>query len=154
MIILLYENINVTNLTHLAYNTEWLIYNTCAINKTITTSENLNWWVNKFVLHIKRESIYHIYTLLMPCAVLSMLSVLLFFIPPDSDEKITLGVTILLAFFVNSLLVSNYTPEALSELPVIGVYYTFNIFHVASSLTVTVLILRFNFRGQKLNKVS
>ncbi len=32
------------------------------------------------------------------------------------------GVTILLAFFVNSLVVSDYTPEASSELPVIGSY--------------------------------
>ena len=63
----------------------------------------------------------------MPCGVLSFLSVLLFWLPPDTNEKITLGVTILLAFFVNSLVVSNYTPESASELPVIGVYYTFNI---------------------------
>ncbi len=56
----------------------------------------------------------------MPCAVLSLCSLLMFWLPPDSEEKITLGVTILLAFFVNSLIVSNYTPEASSELPVIG----------------------------------
>ena len=30
------------------------------------------------------------------------------------------GVTILLAFFVNSLVISNYTPEGASDLPVIG----------------------------------
>ena len=42
---------------------------------------------------------------------------LLFLLPPDSGEKITLGVTILLAFFVNSLVVSNYTPEATTDLP-------------------------------------
>jgi len=59
----------------------------------------------------------------------------------------------LLAFFVNSLVVSNYTPEAASELPVIGVYYTFNIFMVAIALTGAVLILKLHFRGQKLNKV-
>lgn len=51
---------------------------------------------------------------------------LLFLLPPDSGEKITLGVTILLAFFVNSLVVSNYTPEATSDLPVIGNNRFFN----------------------------
>jgi hypothetical protein len=30
------------------------------------------------------------------------------------------GVTILLAFFVNTLVVANYTPEGVAELPVIG----------------------------------
>jgi hypothetical protein len=170
----LFENKNVTNLTHLAYNTEWFIYHTCALNTTLKTSQNLEWWVTSYVIYIKRESIYHFYTLLMPCGskikfflmhlviyillskyilVLSMLSILLFWLPPESNEKITLGVTILLAFFVNSLVVSNYTPEAASELPVIGVYYTFNIFMVAIALTGAVLILKLHFRGQKLNKV-
>ena len=60
-------NKNFTNLTHLASSTEWFIYDTCASNFTITTNENLHWWVNKYVVHIKRESIYHVYTLLMPC---------------------------------------------------------------------------------------
>jgi hypothetical protein len=31
-----------------------------------------------------------------------------------------IGATVLLAFFVNSLIVSNYTPEAASVMPVIG----------------------------------
>ncbi len=59
----------------------------------------------------------------------------------------------LLAFFVNSLVVSNYTPEAASELPVIGVYYTFNIFLVATALSGSVLVLKLHFRGHKLHRV-
>jgi nicotinic acetylcholine receptor, invertebrate len=134
------DNKNVTKLTHLAYNTEWQVYDTCAINKTIKTSVDLEWWVTSYVIEIKRESIYYFYTLIMPCGVLSSCSLLLFWLPPDSEEKITLGVTILLAFFVNSLVVSNYTPESASTLPVIGVYYTFSIFVVALSLAGSVFI--------------
>ena len=67
MVIQQYDNKNVTNLTHLAYNTEWLVYDTCALNVTLKTSQNLEWWVTSYVIYIKRESIYHIYTLLMPC---------------------------------------------------------------------------------------
>lgn len=67
MVILQYGNKNVTNITHLAMNTEWFIYDTCALNKTITTSADLHWSVTSYVLYIKRESIYHFYTLLMPC---------------------------------------------------------------------------------------
>ena len=152
MVILQYGNKNVTNLTHLAQNTEWYIYNTCAVNSTIKISD-LKWWVTRYAIKIKRQSIYHFYTLIMPCAVLSLCSILLFLLPPDSEEKIALGVTILLAFFVNSLVVSNYTPEASFELPVIGKYYAFNIFLVASSLAGAVFILRLHFRGHKTNRV-
>ncbi len=45
----------------------------------------------------------------------------IFLVPSESGEKITLGVTILLAFFVNSIVVSNYTPESASELSAIGI---------------------------------
>jgi len=153
MILLQYGNKRVTNLTHLSQNTEWIIYNTCALNKTIETNAALKWWVTRYAIQIKRASIYHFYTLLMPCGVLSLCSILLFWLPPDSEEKITLGVTVLLAFFVNSLIVSNYTPEASFELPVIGKYYAFNIFLVASSLAGAVFILKLHFRGHKTNRV-
>jgi hypothetical protein len=43
------------------------VYDTCALNVTLKTSQNLEWWVTSYVIYIKRESIYHIYTLLMPC---------------------------------------------------------------------------------------
>ena len=52
-----------------------------------------------------------------------------------------------------SLVDSNYTPEAASELPAIGVYYTFNIIMVALSLTTSVFTLKLHFRGHKQNKV-
>ena len=64
-----------------------------------------------------------------------------------------MGVTILLAFFVNSLVVSDYTPEASSEIPIIGIYYTFNIMLVALSLTGNVFVLNLHFRGHKLDRV-
>ena len=57
-----YGDKNVTNLTHLAYNTEWLISNTCAINKTINTGVDLEWWVTSYIVEIRRESIYYFYT--------------------------------------------------------------------------------------------
>ena len=74
-------------------------------------------------------------------------------IPSESCEKITLGVTILLAFFVNSLESSNYTPEAAAELPVIGVYYTFNIIMNALSLFGSVIILRLHFKKHSIVSV-
>jgi nicotinic acetylcholine receptor len=78
----------------------------------------------------------------------------IFLVPSESGEKITLGVTILLAFFVNSLVVSNYTPEAAAELPVIGVYYAFNIIMNAISLFGSVIILRLGFKKHSLASVS
>ena len=60
------DNKNTTNLQHLADSTEWLIYDTCASNFTVKINE-LSWWVNRYVIKIKRQSDYYIYSLVLPC---------------------------------------------------------------------------------------
>jgi hypothetical protein len=39
--VLQFQNKNTTNLTHMSHNTELEIYKTCAVNKTLKTSQNL-----------------------------------------------------------------------------------------------------------------
>jgi hypothetical protein len=58
-------------------NTEWRIFDTCAANSTIQTSADLDWWVVTYVIQIKRNSLYHIFTLLMPAFILSLMSMFL-----------------------------------------------------------------------------
>lgn len=62
-----FGNKNVTNITHLSYNTEWTVYDTCALTKVIVTSEELHWWVSSYRIFIFRLSLYHVYNLIMPC---------------------------------------------------------------------------------------
>lgn len=44
----------------------------------------------------------------------------MFWLPPDSGEKITLTITILLALTVFLQLITEYTPKAAKSLPIIG----------------------------------
>ncbi len=67
MKLLLFGNKNTTNITHLSVNTEWNVFKTKAINKTIETSEDLFWWMTSYVILIKRSSTYHVYNLIAPC---------------------------------------------------------------------------------------
>ena len=55
-----YGNKNVTNITHLSSNSEWLVYHTSALSKIIETSEELLWWVNSYIIRIKRHTTYHV----------------------------------------------------------------------------------------------
>ena len=61
-----FGNKNITNITHLNFNTEWRVFHTCATNKTIVTNEDLYWWVASYVIYIKRNSMYHFFNLIMP----------------------------------------------------------------------------------------
>ena len=44
-----------------------------------------------FVIHIRRLSIYYCFNLIIPCAVISLLALFTFILPPDEGEKIGLG---------------------------------------------------------------
>jgi hypothetical protein len=70
-------------------------------------------------------------------------------LPPDSGEKITLTITILLALTVFLQLVTEYTPKAAEALPIIGWYFNVNLILVLMSVMLTVIVLNFHFRGPR-----
>ena len=57
---------------------------------------------------------------MFPCMMMSTLTVLVFCLPPDSGEKIALGVTVLLAFSVFMLAIAEKMPETSESIPLIG----------------------------------
>jgi hypothetical protein len=59
----------------------------------------------------------------------------------------------MLAFFVNTLVVYNYTPETDFEVPIIAIYFMFNIFLLSISVGASVVVLNFHFRGHRKTKV-
>jgi len=44
-----------------------------------------------FSIHIRRRTLYYGFNLIIPCALISMLTLLTFILPPDEGEKIGLG---------------------------------------------------------------
>jgi hypothetical protein len=67
MSIMQYKDLNITNTTHMSFNTEFDVMDTCAKHEVIETSADLFWWVTSYVIYIKRHSLYQVYTLLIPC---------------------------------------------------------------------------------------
>lgn len=47
-----------------------------------------------FHLHIRRRSLYYFVNVLIPCVLISMLTVLSFSLPPESGEKLSFGTCI------------------------------------------------------------
>jgi nicotinic acetylcholine receptor len=72
---------------------------------------------------IRRKILYYTYNVILPCMMLSALTLLVFCIPPDSGEKIALGVTVLLAFSVFMLAISEKLPETSESIPLLGMYF-------------------------------
>jgi Neurotransmitter-gated ion-channel transmembrane region len=74
----------------------------------------------RFVFHFRRKPLYFITTLIIPCVLLSALSLLVFLLPAEAEEKISLGITVLLSFSVFQLLVANSMPETADYVPIIS----------------------------------
>ncbi|XP_042221624.1 neuronal acetylcholine receptor subunit alpha-10-like [Homarus americanus] len=69
---------------------------------------------------IRRKTLYYMYNVVLPCMMMSVLTLLVFCLPPDSGEKIALGVTVLLAFSVFMLAIAEKMPETSESIPLIG----------------------------------
>ena len=54
------------------------------------------------------------------CMMMSVLTLLVFCLPPESGEKIALGITVLLAFSVFMLAIAEKMPETSESVPLIG----------------------------------
>ena len=75
-----------------------------------------------FNVVIRRRPLFYLLNLLIPCFLISLLTALDFFMPADAGEKVTLGITILLALIVFLLLVAETMPPQSEVVPLIGRY--------------------------------
>ncbi|XP_023322147.1 acetylcholine receptor subunit alpha-1-A [Eurytemora carolleeae] len=104
-------------------------------------------------IRIRRKTLYYMYNIVFPCMMMSSLTVLVFCLPPDSGEKIALGVTVILAFSVFMLAIAEKMPETSESIPLVGIYLTFVMAMTTVSVIMTVIVLNFFYRGPALYPV-
>ena len=71
-------------------------------------------------IKIKRKPLYYLYNLILPCALLTFCGVLVFMLPPDSGEKVSMSVTMLLSSSVFLLMIAESMPVQSDTIPLIG----------------------------------
>ncbi|CAF2615057.1 unnamed protein product [Rotaria sp. Silwood2] len=98
-------------------------------------------------VHIRRRVLYYLFNIIFPCIWLSILSLLGFWLPPDSGEKITLGITVLLAFSVFMLLIAESMPATSEMVPLIEIYLTIVMALTSLSIVLTVYVLQLHHSG-------
>jgi len=73
-----------------------------------------------FTVHIRRRTLYYMYNVVFPCVIMSALTLLVFCLPPDSGEKVTMGITVLLSFSVFLLRMGEDLPETSEFIPLLS----------------------------------
>ncbi|XP_078581883.1 uncharacterized protein LOC144865188 [Branchiostoma floridae x Branchiostoma japonicum] len=96
-----------------------------------------------FTIYVRRRSMYYLIFLVSPCLLFSIMTILGFYLPPEAGERVGLGITVLLAFTVFLLMVSELMPPTSSAVPLIVCYYGVTIMLVMFATFMTILILNF-----------
>ncbi|XP_030406489.1 neuronal acetylcholine receptor subunit alpha-10 [Gopherus evgoodei] len=99
-----------------------------------------------YTLLLKRRASFYIFNLLLPCIMISFLAPLGFYLPADSGEKVSLGVTVLLALTVFQLLVAESMPPS-ENVPLIGKYYIATMTMITASTALTIFIMNIHHCG-------
>ncbi|XP_035386040.1 neuronal acetylcholine receptor subunit alpha-7 isoform X1 [Electrophorus electricus] len=97
-----------------------------------------------YTVTMRRRTLYYGLNLLIPCVLISGLALLVFLLPADSGEKISLGITVLLSLTVFMLLVAEIMPATSDSVPLIAQYFASTMMIVGLSVVVTVLVLQFH----------
>ena len=106
-------------LEDLQQNTEWELVSSEVKNIHMNRAHYILSNV-EFYFTFKRRSDFYVLTVIIPFTVVSVLGLLTFPLPPESGEKVSLGMTCLLSFFVIQASVSEHLPTSSHTMPYIG----------------------------------
>ena len=105
-------------------------------------------------IYMRRRVLYYLVNIIVPCILLSIISVMTFWLPPDSGEKVTLSITVLLAYSVFMLLIAENIPATSEMVPLIGIYLTITMTLTSMSIVLTILILKLHHATPYAPKIS
>lgn len=74
----------------------------------------------KYYIVIKRRPLFYLFNMVMPCVLITIVALLGFYMPPESGEKVSMGITTLLSIVVFLMIVAESMPPTSDVVPLIG----------------------------------
>uniref|UniRef100_A0A1I8IMT7 Adenylate kinase n=1 Tax=Macrostomum lignano TaxID=282301 RepID=A0A1I8IMT7_9PLAT len=100
-----------------------------------------------YKIRIRRNPAFYLSILVLPCLLLSCLTWVIFWLPPESPAKMQLGMNIFVAFFILMLLLAKTTPSAVRNFPYIGYFYGLNMVLITLSTFLAAIVLNLYMRA-------
>ncbi|XP_035697059.1 neuronal acetylcholine receptor subunit alpha-10-like [Branchiostoma floridae] len=100
----------------------------------------------KFSINLRRRPMFYFFNLVLPCLILLLINPLVFYLPPDSGERMGFCMTILLALVVFLQLVSESLPKTSDNIPLIGKFFAGTIFLLGLTAMANIIILHLYYQ--------
>jgi len=107
-----------------------------------------------FNITLRRKTLFYTVNLIIPVIGISSLSFLVFYLPSDSGEKVSLTISILLSLTFFLLVLIEIIPSTSLALPLIGIYITFCLVMITLSVLVTISVLNVHFRSPSTHRMA
>ncbi|KAK3755630.1 hypothetical protein QZH41_017619, partial [Actinostola sp. cb2023] len=95
----------------------------------------------KYSIKLTRLYSYQLFYIFAPCAILAILTLLSFWIPPESGERIGFVTTLLLSLMVFLLVVPESLPVSSEAIPVLGVIVMVTLVLISFVLLATIIVV-------------
>ena len=142
------------DLSEFYLNVEWDIMRVPALRKVIKYTCCPQFYPDiTFNITLRRKTLFYTINLIIPCVLISCLSILVFYMPSDSGEKVTLSVSILLSLSFFLLVLIEIIPSTSLVIPLIGKYLIFTMVLVTLSVIVTILVMNIHFRSPSTHRM-
>ncbi|XP_002742302.1 neuronal acetylcholine receptor subunit beta-4-like [Saccoglossus kowalevskii] len=124
-------------------NVEWDVTSSSVtpVRRTFAEVNGLHSYTSLIAtLVIERKPLYYVINLILPCVMVSVLTLVVFCLPSNSPDKLNLSISLMLTLYVFNLLITDLLPPTSTNLPLITVYFLFSMFAIAISVAVTTLV--------------
>lgn len=98
-------------------------------------------------IRMRRRPAFYLFNLVFPTILLIIIGLFVFCLPPESGEKVSLAITVLLAMTVFMLLVMENVPPNSEAIPMLEQFIGGTIALLTLSTAMAVFVVNFHFRG-------
>ena len=104
-------------------NSEWTLVKLHAVRNVVFYSCCAEPYPDvTYTIQMRRKPLFYVFNMILPCLLITLVALLGFYIPSDSGEKVTMGITTLLSMTVFLMLVAENMPPTSDVLPLVGEY--------------------------------